>query len=92
MSIHNARGFTCKNVWERGEPILYVYHDDNGDWQFLCGRDEHNDAEEAVLLHAGHVFGMHPDLLALSDLEPGESALRESTNGAWTRRTNCGQR
>ncbi|MFN7132177.1 MAG: hypothetical protein ACK4N5_08845, partial [Myxococcales bacterium] len=33
--------FLCAHV-ASGAPVLYVSHDEDGDWQFLCGADEHD--------------------------------------------------
>jgi hypothetical protein len=33
----NLGVFVCDNVRLHGMPILYVSHDEEGDWQFLCG-------------------------------------------------------
>jgi hypothetical protein len=35
----NAAVFICHRVKE-GHPILFVSHDDQGGWQFLCGEAE----------------------------------------------------
>ena len=35
----NTATITCCHILENGEPILYVSHDeDDGMWQFLCGK------------------------------------------------------
>jgi len=31
--------FTCCHIIEENKPILYVNHDDEEDWQFLCGEN-----------------------------------------------------
>lgn len=33
----NTACFTCCHVLEENKPILYVSHDEDGYWQFLCG-------------------------------------------------------
>jgi hypothetical protein len=35
----NATTFVCVCVHRRQKPLLRVLHDDDGDWQFLCGDD-----------------------------------------------------
>jgi hypothetical protein len=39
----NTMVFVCARVRD-GAPVLWVSHDENGDWQFLCGGD-HSDPE-----------------------------------------------
>ena len=79
-----ARAFACKRVWEQGEPILHVVHGLNGDWQFLCGGDEHTSPDEAVLIHARHMFDLRPDdLRGVANLTFGFYAWRASTTEPW---------
>jgi len=80
-----GRGFTCKNVWERNAPILFIGHDTNGDWQFLCGGNEHASAEKAVLIHPKHMFELYPDLREFANLAPGESATRAGVGSVWVK-------
>ena len=58
-----AMVFTCKRVWNDGEPIRYVSHDNDGAFQFLCGGNEHTGVEEVVYLHARHVLEKAPEQL-----------------------------
>lgn len=30
--------FTCTHVYHDGKENLFVWHDEDGDWQFMCGR------------------------------------------------------
>lgn len=85
----DARGFGCKRVWELGEPILHVYHDLDGDFQFLCDGDEHTSPDEAVLIHAKHMFDLRPELKDIEDLAPGFVARRTSATGPWKRYEMC---
>ncbi len=94
MSVDDyGRGFACKNVWEKRAPILYVYRESDGDWQFLCAGNEHAPApdnehapdNEIVLIHAEHAFELFPDVRSLSDLKPGHWASRETPKSPWVR-------
>ena len=29
--------FTCRHILNEHKPILYISHDEDGSWQFLCG-------------------------------------------------------
>ncbi len=39
---------TCIHVLEHDKPVLYVTHDSDGDWQFLCGMDNHAEDDAKV--------------------------------------------
>ncbi len=43
----NTVCFTCRHVLEENKPILYVSHDKDGYWQFLCG-GSHKEEDERV--------------------------------------------
>lgn len=79
----SSRGFVCRNVWQKGAAILNVAHEQDGDWQFLCGGDEHGSADEAVLVHPEHIFEMHSDLADLMNLEEGQAAQRAAPGAPW---------
>lgn len=73
--------FVCKHVAE-GAPILYVCHDDAGDWQFLCG-SAHADVEGARLLCLEQVVAADPSLNALAELDAGQLATRSQVRAEW---------
>jgi len=75
--------FTCRNVWEKHEPVLMVVHDSDGDWQLLCDGDEHDQVDEIVTLHAAHLIERDPSLQFISDLPLGMEANRESLESPW---------
>jgi hypothetical protein len=41
--------FACRCVFDNQRPILSVFHDDEGEWQFLCGSQDHSDPHAAVV-------------------------------------------
>ena len=84
-TFEDVRAFACRNVWERHAPILQVCHDDSGDWQFLCGGNEHTTPDEAVVIHAHHMFDLYPELQEVADLTPGFYAWRTSSTAPWER-------
>ena len=79
------RGFSCKRVVEGGNPILSVYHETDGAWQFLCGGDEHADDDEILVLHPAHLLERDPTLRALVNLPIGYAATRLSREASWER-------
>ena len=47
----NTATITCCHILENGEPILYVSHDeDDGMWQFLCGKAHETDEAKLALI------------------------------------------
>jgi hypothetical protein len=45
----NKAVFTCDHVLSGDRPILFVSHDKEGDWQFLCGHDDHTDNSVKII-------------------------------------------
>ncbi|HEY6221000.1 MAG TPA: DUF4262 domain-containing protein, partial [Candidatus Eisenbacteria bacterium] len=81
----NTGVFICQRVRE-GASILYVSHDDDGAWQFLCGGEHANAAGDPGSLECLEcsVAG-DPSLNDVADLPHGYSAERESPGASWTR-------
>jgi hypothetical protein len=78
--------FSCKNVWDKRMPVLYASHDQNGDWQMLCGGDEHDDDDSQILiLHKEHLAERDPSLEQVFDLEIGWEAERTAVGSPHVR-------
>jgi hypothetical protein len=45
----NTACITCDHVLSRKRLILFVKHDSDGFWQFLCGQDDHSEANAKVI-------------------------------------------
>lgn len=69
-----------------GAPILLVTHDDDGDWQFLCGTT--NDPVDGRIVHLKHIVAMDPTVSEVADLPLGWRAFRDEVGGSWTREAN----
>jgi len=52
-----------------GAPIKDVHHDQDGDWQILCGTTLAE--EDGRIVHFAHLVNMHPALTSLADLPRG---------------------
>jgi hypothetical protein len=63
--------FTTQPVLD-GAAVRDVHHDEDGDWQILCGTTLA--AEDARMVHFAHLVEMTPSLTALADLPRGWSA------------------
>ncbi len=75
--------FTTRQVLDGSRPILEVYHDHDGDWQFLCGTTLNTDDLKLVCL--GCMVERDDSLLQLADLPGGWTAFRDSQSGSWQR-------
>jgi hypothetical protein len=83
----NQACFTTTRVL--GElPILLVSHDEDGDWQFLCGTT--NEAKDGALVSLGSMFGRDGTLGELADLPEGWTAERSEVGACWVRRKSGG--
>jgi hypothetical protein len=80
----NRAVFTTKPVLQDGCPILIVTHDQDGDWQFLCGTT--NRPKDGQVVSLGCIIERDESLAEVADLPPGWSASRDEKGAAWTRR------
>ena len=76
----NLGVYVCPHVFEDTRPILYVCRAD-GDWQFLCGGDDHDD--ECHLVGVGHLTERDPTLNELAGLKPNWEVEREGVDAKW---------
>jgi hypothetical protein len=79
----NRLVFTTRPVMERGMPVVLVTHNDDGDWQFLCGTT--NDTADWLLVLLKNVAEKSPSIKELVDLPRGWQAIRESPDRPWQR-------
>jgi hypothetical protein len=71
--------FTTMDVIN-GEPVLHVYHDENGDWQFIGSKF---DTAAAKLVSLEELVKRDYSLNDIYFLNCGESASRKSINEKW---------
>ena len=77
--------FVTSDVLRHGAPVVFVSHDDEGDWVFAGPVGFGVDEDEISLVHLVHVVDAHPDLAELADLPRGWEAHRPPGLTAWTR-------
>ena len=77
----NTACFTCCHVLEENKPILYVSHDEDGYWQFLCG--EAHEEEDARIVSLATILEIEPTMGDLAELDYGEYAEAESETSDW---------
>ncbi len=75
----NTLCITCCHILNENKPVLYVSHDDDGCWQFLCG--EQHIQEDARVVSLSEIIVLNKNIVQLSDLKLGEYA--EMKNNKW---------
>jgi len=76
----NLGVYTTKQAFE-GEPILYVYHNNDGDWQFHTSLEPH--IEDARLVCLEEITTLDSSTNELYRLQYGWRAWRESDQAEW---------
>jgi hypothetical protein len=74
--------FLCKHV-ANGAGILFVTHDVDGDWQFLCGEAHAPEEDKPLLVCLEHVVSRDPTLNELAKLCTGYRAQRRTVADEW---------
>jgi hypothetical protein len=73
---------TSRQVLSGQEPVRIVVHDEDGDWQIICGTTE--EAQDAVLVGINHLFELDSELESiLGELPIGTQAWREEPGQEW---------
>ena len=73
--------FTCCHIIEENKPILYIKHDDDGDWQFLCGVT--HTTEDGRIIALKEIRNIDPSVSGVSNLKCGHIAQRKSKKDKW---------
>jgi hypothetical protein len=84
LEKHNLASFTTKYILTKEKPILNVFHDKDGDWQFLCGTTNDNNDLKIVCLK--DIVELDESVNELFNLELGGFAWRNSQNDKWIRK------
>lgn len=79
----NTATFTTRHVMDGSLPVLEVFHDRDGEWQFLCGTT--TEQADVKLVCMGCVLERDASLFELSDLPLGWSADRTAPGKPWIR-------
>ncbi|HTO38302.1 MAG TPA: hypothetical protein VL021_07750 [Brumimicrobium sp.] len=72
---------TTKYVLLEKSPILSVYHDVEGDWQFMGGEDVTEADAKMVSLH--QIIDLDPSVQEVLDIETGYMASRSHVGDNW---------
>jgi hypothetical protein len=76
----NLGVYTTKQAFQ-GDPILYVYHNEDGDWQFHTS--ESPSLLDAMLVCLEQITKLDPTINELFHLELGGRAWREDETDEW---------
>ena len=74
--------FTCNHVIDEKCPILYATHDNDGDWQFLCGQNDHAE-ENAKIISLKNAVELDKTLNDLYEMPNGIGAERVGIGEKW---------
>jgi hypothetical protein len=77
----NRAVFTTKGLLQTRQPVLRVFRDSDGDWQFL-GAEEVNDSNCSIV-GLGAIVDYDPSLAELARMPPGWCAYRRTTTDNW---------
>lgn len=79
----NKAVFTCSHVLVDKKTVLYVEHDIDDDWQFLCGENNHTE-EDARIISLKQAIDLDKTLNELFKMPIGVGVERKSINDKWT--------
>jgi len=74
----------CGHVFRHQRPILFVSRH-GGNWQFLCGGDDHGDPHKPHYIQIGMLVEYDPSLTELADLPMEWEAERAGPEKSWIR-------
>lgn len=76
--------YTTNRIVDGIATISDVYHDLDGDWQFVDDAGP-LEVDDIAKVHVIHILEDHPEVAALHDLPCGWRAWREKPGGEWFR-------
>ena len=78
----NTACITCCHIMDGTDCIRFVSHDDeDGKWQFLCGRE--HETEDARLVSLESIFEIDNSVGELADMPCGHQAERDTKGSIW---------
>jgi hypothetical protein len=78
----NTAVLTTKYVIEQNSPILYVYHYNDGTWQFN-GKEKNLKDEDYRVISLDEVLTIDSSLNELAELSQGFEGVRETKDSEW---------
>lgn len=77
----NAAAFSSEKIVHEHQAVLVVYHDHDGEWQFLHG--DITDEDKCVLICMGCAYQRTPAIAELASMPSGWLASRKSASSSW---------
>lgn len=73
--------FTCCHVLNKEKPILYVSHDEDGYWQFLCNGD--HTENDARIVSLNEILEIDKSISDLAEMDYGYYAEAKDEISNW---------
>lgn len=77
----NMATIICCHIMSGEDPILFVAHDNDGMWQFLCGKS--HETSDARLVSLQEAFGFDKSIGKLANMPCGYYATRKTIKDKW---------
>ena len=77
----NTACFTCRHILDEHKPILYVSHDEDGYWQFLCGGVYKQ--EDAKIVSLADILRIDSSMSDLAEMDYGQYAEAPDEKSDW---------
>ena len=74
--------FTCNHILDDKQEILYVSHDNDSSWQFLCGNNNHSE-EDARIVSIEQITKIDTTVNYLYEMPNGICAERKNKGDKW---------
>lgn len=78
----NTAVITTKYVVDRQSPILYIFHFEDGSWQF-SGPEENLPDEDYRVVSLDEIIKIDPSVLEVADLPFEGTAYRNEVSSSW---------
>lgn len=78
----NTAVFTTRFVLEEKSPILFVFHFDDGSWQF-SGKESSLSDEDFKIISLGEMIEIDKSIIELADMPINSEATRLNITSAW---------
>ena len=78
----NTAVFTTRFVIEGNSPILFVFHYDDGSWQF-SGSEENLSDQDYRVISLKEIIEYDKSIVELAEMPINSQAMRLNTNSPW---------
>lgn len=78
----NTACIVCEHILNKERPILFVAHDEDGGWQFMCGADDHTEKDVKVI-SLKQATDIDQSINELFEMPINVGAERESIDDKW---------